>query len=214
MHQHHHLARMHQGTYIQSLCPGNDLVVYIGVITHIQHVETFVLQIVADYIINDSLHAVPDMTDIVDCHAAGIHADLARGAGDKGFFLDTPTWDDLTVKTALNAAILPSGTAMHVEYERFEPSVNDRCRKLLIPEKNYSELVEFVLESFQLENDKPVLIPNRGYWDNDNFYEAYGNYHLFKTCNTWTNNALQAAGIRTGVHVLFQDGILYHLPKN
>ena len=134
------------------------------------------------------------------------------GWGDKGFFLDTPTWDDLTLKTALNAAVLPSGTAMHVEYEELEPTIGDRCRQLYIPKKNYADLVDYILSSFKTTNDKPILIPNSGYWENDNFYEAKGNYHLFNTCNTWTNEALQVAGIRTGAHVLFQDGILYHLP--
>ncbi|MEL7161672.1 MAG: DUF2459 domain-containing protein, partial [Bacteroidota bacterium] len=39
---------------------------------------------------------------------------LAFGWGDKGFYLDTPTWAELKPSTALKAMFLPSPTAMHV----------------------------------------------------------------------------------------------------
>ena len=55
------------------------------------------------------------------------------------------------------------------------------------------------------------LIPNRGYWNNDNFYEAHGNYHLFNTCNAWTNEALQTIGVKTGWLALSSNGIMDHL---
>ena len=38
---------------------------------------------------------------------------VAIGWGDRGFFLQTPTWNDVTLSTAANAAFLPSSTCVH-----------------------------------------------------------------------------------------------------
>ena len=54
----------------------------------------------------------------------------------------------------------------------------------------------------------PQLIKGKGYSDYDNFYEANYNYHLFKTCNTWTNESLKVAGVKTSSLALFESGIL------
>lgn len=132
------------------------------------------------------------------------------GWGDKGFFLNTPTWAELKVSTAINAAFLPSPTAMHVWYDE-EPEIDETRKKVWISKLAYKHLVFFVKKSFRLKNGDVDLIPNRGYTDRDNFYEAYNSYHLFKTCNSWTNDALKSANVRTGILALFPDGILSHL---
>ena len=41
---------------------------------------------------------------------------VALGWGDKGFYLETPTWADLKVSTALKAASGLSSSAMHVTF--------------------------------------------------------------------------------------------------
>src|SRR5690349_18008840 len=41
---------------------------------------------------------------------------VSVGWGDKGFFLNTPTWADLTFSTAFKAATGLSSTAMHITY--------------------------------------------------------------------------------------------------
>lgn len=136
---------------------------------------------------------------------------ISIGWGDKGFFLDTPEWSDLTFNTAFNAAFLKSGTAMHVTYQMPEPYISDQCAKVFINQSEYEILIDYVKKSFQLTNGKVNLIPNKGYWCHDNFYEANGNYHLFNTCNAWTNNALKLAGIKTGFFALSAHGIMSHL---
>lgn len=136
---------------------------------------------------------------------------VAIGWGDKGFFLDTPTWDDLTFATAFNAAFLPSETAMHVQYLENVPAQGSTTKQKFISTKKYQELIGYIKESFQLSNNQVDLIPGKGYWGNDNFYEARGSYHLFNTCNAWTNKALKIAGIRTAVLALFSDGIMDNL---
>lgn len=136
---------------------------------------------------------------------------IAIGWGDKGFFLDTPTWADLKFSTAFNAMFINSPTAMHVEYLEHEPAISESCKKVKMEKRRYPELIAFIRSTFRTQDQKADLIPNKGYWSNDNFYEANGNYSMFRTCNRWTNEALKVAGIRTGVYSLFSDDIMRHL---
>ncbi len=135
---------------------------------------------------------------------------ISLGWGDKGFFLDTPTWDDLTFETAFNAAFLPSPTAMHVSYLENKPKLSNQVANVYITKDEYLKLVVYIKNSFKLKNNHVELIPNRGYWNNDNFYEANASYHLFKTCNSWTNEGLKLIGVRTGIYSLSADGIMRH----
>jgi uncharacterized protein (TIGR02117 family) len=136
---------------------------------------------------------------------------IAIGWGDKGFFLDTPEWSDLTFSTAFHAAFTSSPTAMHVQYFDYEPAVSENCLAIEMEKSLYPDLIEYIRNSFELKSEKVELIPNRGYWKNDNFYEAKGSYHLFKTCNRWTNKGLKVAGVKTGAFALWSDGIMRHL---
>ena len=138
---------------------------------------------------------------------------IAIGWGDKGFFLDTPTWAELKVSTALNAAFLPSPTAMHVAYVA-EPKEDDEHIKVHISKKEYTRLVRYVKNSFRLKNGHVDLIPQGGYTKYDKFYEAKHSYHMFRTCNIWTNEALKSANIKTGIFALFPNGIMDHLKDN
>lgn len=107
---------------------------------------------------------------------------------------------------------LPSETAMHVQYLENTPVLSPDCKEKFISSENYKALVEYIRTSFSINSDNQVdLIPERGYWSNDNFYEANGSYHLFNTCNAWTNGALKVAGVKTALLALFQDGIMRHL---
>lgn len=137
---------------------------------------------------------------------------ISFGWGDKEFYINTPEWSDLNIGVALNATLLPSSTAMHVTYFDYEPAVNERSKHVLIKDSKYQDLMEYIQSSFKLKNDKPVLIPNLGYGKYDNFYDGTGSFHLFRTCNAWTNRGLKIAGVRTALLALTEDGIMRHLP--
>ena len=61
---------------------------------------------------------------------------ISIGWGDKGFFLDTPDWSDLNASTAINAAFLPSSTAMHVTYFLRKPIERKSIKRCKITRKN------------------------------------------------------------------------------
>lgn len=135
---------------------------------------------------------------------------ISFGWGDKGFYLDTPDWRDLKFSTAFYAAFLPSPTAMHVSYTP-EPATTSRRKKVFIDQEDYEKLVVYIKNSFYLQKNAIKLIKDKGYSFNDNFYEANRSYHLFRTCNRWTNCGLKTAGIKTGLFALFPNGIMKHL---
>jgi len=134
---------------------------------------------------------------------------VAFGWGDKGFFLNTPTWGDLTFSTAVNAVFLKSPTAMHVtEYKK---TASD-WKKIMINDYQLISIEKNILDTFQLKEDKGFIkIEGYTYGTNDTFYEANGNYTCLNTCNTWTNDILKKAEIKTAIWTPFDSGILKHL---
>ena len=135
---------------------------------------------------------------------------VAFGWGDKGFYLETPTWDDLKFSTAFKAASGLSTSAIHATFYK-SMKENDQCKKLLISESEYQKLVAFIVDSFQSNTDGFVKIETDAvYGKNDAFYEAKGSYSLFHTCNTWTNNALKSADQKAALWTPTDTGILCH----
>jgi uncharacterized protein (TIGR02117 family) len=139
----------------------------------------------------------------------GDHA--AFGYGNREFYLNTPTWGDLTVHNAVSAAFGNGPSLMHVDHDH-APQPADHQRPLRLRPEEYRRLVAFVSASFRRDaagNAIPVL--GRGYTDWDMFYEAAGDYNLFLTCNEWTGRALRAAGVRTGLWTPFEQSIMWRL---
>jgi len=134
---------------------------------------------------------------------------ISFGWGDKGFYLDTPTWADLTAKTAIKAALLPSSTAIHVTYKTKQPFLSANIKSFIINQASLKRLQKYIISHIKLKNKKSILIDCCRYPGVfDNFYEAKGNYHIFKTCNVWTNNAIKKAGVKTSVWTPFSSAIL------
>ncbi len=133
---------------------------------------------------------------------------LAMGWGDKGFYLQTPTWADLKFSTACKAVFGLNTTAIHATfYEKLQEDAS--CKKIMISTSQYQRLVNFITASFDKDRRGHVLpiITNANYSNADAFYEATGRYSLFHTCNTWTNNALKACGQKACLWTPFDTGI-------
>ncbi len=134
---------------------------------------------------------------------------LAIGWGDKGFYLNTPTWAELKASTAFKAAFGLSGSAIHATYYK-AMTESETCKKISISEEQYQRLVEYIHAGFT-KNEKGQFIAidtevsYQGY--RDAFYEAEGRYSLFKTCNSWANKGLKASGQRACLWTAFQQGI-------
>lgn len=138
---------------------------------------------------------------------------LSIGWGDKGFYLDTPTWAELKFSTAFKAAFWLGESAMHCTfYEKMTESKD--CKKLTLTHQQYLNLIKFIQDKFDRDqNGKPILIKTDAvYGRNDAFYDAKGSYNFLDTCNTWTNNGLKAAGQKAALWTPTDRGIFQHYP--
>ena len=135
---------------------------------------------------------------------------IAIGWGDKGFFLETPTWADLKFSTAVNAALGFSTAAIHTTYYK-DIKEHERCIKFAVSHNQYQRLINYINNSLltNKENNIQFIQTNAVYGKTDAFYEAKGSYNITRTCNTWTNNALKASGQRACLWTPFDKGILY-----
>jgi uncharacterized protein (TIGR02117 family) len=136
---------------------------------------------------------------------------VALGYGNRTFYLETPTWGDLTMRNAFLAAFGQGRTLMHADHDH-DPKADELTRPLRVTREQYAKLVEHVRASFQLDGEgrtMPVL--GRGYTSSDMFYEAVGPYSALYTCNAWTGEALRAAGVRTGLWTPLSQSIMWRL---
>lgn len=139
---------------------------------------------------------------------------ISFGWGDKGFYLETPTWADLKASTAFVAAFGLGSTAMHVEAVA-QPKVGDMVRRVRVTDAQLAMLVAHVDQSFVYDAFGRIQKINTqaNYNEHDAFYEAVGRYSIFTTCNEWTRAGLSAAGIKTVVFSPHDAGVLRYLPQ-
>ncbi|WP_026976190.1 TIGR02117 family protein [Flavobacterium tegetincola] len=135
---------------------------------------------------------------------------IGIGWGDKGFYLNTPEWSDLTFRTAFVAAFGLGGSAMHATFYK-EMKEGENCIKIKVSAQEYQALVDYIEQKFQFDvNGKPLLINATTYGQNDSFYEAKGSYNFFYTCNTWANNGLKVMNQKAALWTATDRGIFQH----
>lgn len=118
---------------------------------------------------------------------------VAFGMGEKQIYLNTPTWRDLSLKTALHA--LSGGErVMHVEWV---PDPGYASRQLRLSPAQYRRLAAAIAGGFARGPDRrPLLLDHPGYFDDDRFYAGVGRASAINTCNQWVADQLRLAGVR------------------
>lgn len=140
---------------------------------------------------------------------------ISFGWGERKFYLETPTWADLKIKTAFHALFLSTESAMHVSMYNWTPA-GEGVHPLIVEKENYYKIVDFINKSLEYdENKKAKRINCCNYAGvDDSFYEAKGSYHLFYTCNSWTNECLKEGGVKSATWAPFDFSVLYHHKKD
>ena len=119
------------------------------------------------------------------------------GWGGRAFYLETPTWWEMKAVPVLKALTLDA-SVMHVDLAGVIAEPHPDVVGFDIDEHHFSELLDFVVASFQQGPNGPMAINNAGFSNSDSFYEANGYFNALVGCNTWTAAALRTAGLRTG----------------
>ncbi|WP_291726346.1 TIGR02117 family protein [Bernardetia sp.] len=141
---------------------------------------------------------------------------LSVGWGDKNFYNESYNNNFPSVATCINAIFLPSKTLMHLEFYKNKLREDKNCKKITLKKEEYEALLQHIEESFRTVEDASankrfVRLPQKGYYNSDYFFEAEGSYHLFYTCNSWTNEGLKNAKQKTALFAPLAHTVLYHL---
>lgn len=213
---------LHIGSVCIGLLLGYGLAIGLGGLIPVNRKATPASEGITIYVATNGLHAgyvLPvragrtDWRDVFSPEEyagvdTGFHF-LLIGWGERRFYLETPEWKDLRWSTALRALFWPTPGALHVDYLRRPPPAGARCRSLVLSSDQYEALATYILAALEYTPDgRPRLIAGKGYATTDNFYEAKGRYHLFYTCNDWTNRGLQRAGVRTALWSPLDWGVM------
>jgi len=140
---------------------------------------------------------------------AAIPADagwVVFGAGERRVYLDTPTWADITPRTAW-AGLTGGERVMHVEWTS-DPAY--AAREIRVTPEQYRRLWAAIRAGFRLDRDgRPVPIAHPGYGPRDAFYEGVGTANAIDTCNQWVASRLRLAGIKAPSWSPFAEGLTW-----
>jgi uncharacterized protein (TIGR02117 family) len=174
------------------------------------------------YLQSDGTHsdlALPIKTPVIDWSHEILYAHtrsqdsnmtyLSFGWGEKTFYLETPNWEDLTVKNALRASLGFGSPAVHT---RYHPSLqaSENSIPIHLSWDQYRRLVAYLQKSLaRSEQSQLIHIPTPDdYGPSDAFYEGNGHYGLNHSCNTWINRALKSCGQKAAVWTAFEPGVM------
>ncbi len=131
---------------------------------------------------------------------------FAIGWGDRDFYLNTPTWSDLTFNNAYKALFLKTPTLIHIT--RYSTTKGSWV-EIKVNQNQLNKINQYIYESFYIDaQNKKILLNYKGYSYNDDFYEALGSYSCFKTSNSWVNSGLKESGIKACLWTPFDFGLL------
>lgn len=129
-----------------------------------------------------------------DLYSEDLNQYFAFGWGDRNFYINTPTWGDLTFKNAVLAMFWKSSTLIHVT--RYN-AIHKSWKPIYVTDDQLKGVIETIDNSFEMNAEQTKTRLNCAtYGDNDDFYEARGSYSCFKTCNTWANSTLKNNGLK------------------
>ncbi len=131
---------------------------------------------------------------------------IAFGAGERRVYLETPTWADLSPRTAA-VALTGGERVMHVQWVA-HPSYS--AREIRLTGEQYRRLWASIRAGFELdENGMPIRLDHPGYGMGDSFYRGVGKANAIHTCNQWVAGRLRLAGVRTPLWSPFVQGLMW-----
>lgn len=131
---------------------------------------------------------------------------LAFGWGDEEFYLNTPTWADLSFVIAFKALFLNGPSLIHITRYR---KTQNHWIEVKLTESELRKLNIYLYQTFDLnKNGEVLLIKNKGYSSRDNFYKAKESFTFYKTCNSWVNTGFKQSGLKSCLWTPFDIGLM------
>jgi uncharacterized protein (TIGR02117 family) len=151
-----------------------------------------------------------DLSDLIrpdqlrDPMLYGTHIMVGWGHGD--VYRNTQTWGDIRAKDIASAIFGSDFTTLHV-YHLIDPQPTAFRKKLRVSPAQYHAIIDQIRAAFRLDKQgHSVATP--AYGPDNLFYDSYGHYNAFHTCNSWTGDVLRKAGVRIGIWTPMPGGIM------
>ena len=137
---------------------------------------------------------------------------VAIGWGEKEVFLNTPTWSDLKVATAVRILFRGGDGLMRVgHYVR--PAPSPYHRPITLRPAEYRRLVEKVKAALPPLPDDSPRHSYDSYEVGARNYDAAGRYTMANTCNQWVGDTLAYAGLEIGAWTPLAGGVMKWIPE-
>lgn len=123
---------------------------------------------------------------------------LQFGWGDRIFYIETPSWDQVQPTNALRALFYwQNESALFIKGHNAMPQLNEQVKCLKLDRADYLALMQFIQDTFAKgDRAQPQRLAN-GQDGQSGFFAANGYYSIFNTCNSWTADGLRAANVNT-----------------
>ncbi len=124
---------------------------------------------------------------------------LQFGWGDRHFYMETPSWNQVKPSEALRALFYwRNDTAIFVKGHSQVPQYpNEQLQCLRLGKTDFLALMNFIDGTFQRSADGQKQRLGSGQDRESSFYAAIGSYSILKTCNSWTADGLRVANVNT-----------------
>lgn len=124
---------------------------------------------------------------------------LQFGWGDRRFYIETPTWEQVQLSNALRALFYwQNDSALFIKGHPTLPQLpSEQMQCVKLSEPHYLALMQFIQTTFKAGNWAQPHRLASGQDQASGFFAADGYYSIFNTCNSWTANGLRAAHVNT-----------------
>jgi uncharacterized protein (TIGR02117 family) len=155
-------------------------------------------------------HADQDLSDLIrpehlfDRDLYGTHAMI--GWGHSGVYRNAQTWSDVKSGDVISATLGSDDTSLHI-YHLISPQPAPYRKRFRVSEEQYRVIIKQIRGAFRVnQNGQSVAHP--AYGPNNLFYDSYGRYSAFNTCNNWTGQVLKNAGVKIGIWTPMAGGVM------
>ncbi len=123
---------------------------------------------------------------------------LQFGWGDRIFYTETPSWDQVKPSNALRALFYwNNDTALFIKGHNTLPHFpNEEMKCVKLDRTDYLALMQFLENTLQGNKANPHRIAS-GQDQDSGFFSANGKYSILTTCNDWTAQGLRVANVNT-----------------
>jgi len=125
---------------------------------------------------------------------------LQFGWGDRIFYVETPSWNQVQPSNALRALFYwQNKSALFIKGHNTMPQLNEQVKCVKLDRADYLALMQFIQNSFETGDRYQPQRLTSGQDGQSGFFAANGYYSVLNTCNSWTADGLRAANVNTPI---------------